>query len=369
MKGQVKKTPLLLLAAGGTGGHVFPAQALAEEMLSRGWQVVLWTDTRGLRFSRGFPRGVKIKKIISGTFTRGSVFTRFLGLARLALGLVISWTNLKRLRPSVVVGFGGYPAFPPLLAAHILKLPRLLHEQNGVLGQANRALSTRVDLVVCGTRETALPSGVRSRLVGNPVRAEVLSLANAPFVWPSEGLINFLIIGGSQGADILDRLVPTAIGQMPFSTRSRLQIVHQVRSAHRERVEQQYEDLEIAAYQVADFFADIPQQMVKSHLVIARSGASSVAEIAMIGRPSILIPYAAAANDHQTANAQSLVNASASIAIGENDISAECLKDKITHLLEQPAIAEEMAVAAHQLAMPRAATDFADIVENLVLQP
>lgn len=358
--------PLLILAAGGTGGHVFPAQAVAEEMLGRGWRVHLWTDQRGRQFSQSFPRAVKVREIISGTFSRGSAIVRFTTLFRIAIGIVISWLKLQKLHPAAVVGFGGYPAFPPLFAAYVLNLPRLIHEQNGVLGKANRILSTRVDLVVCGAVETELPAGVKSALAGNPVRSAVLSVANSPYRWPRKGLVNLLIFGGSQGAEIMDRLVPAAIGQLPFSIRCRLQIVQQVRRSHIERVQQIYQDLGVANHIVADFFSDIPQRMASAHLVIARAGASSVAEIGIIGRPAILIPFAAAANDHQAANARGLVNAGAAIAIEEGEMTAEYLMEEMMCFFEKPSLADHMAAAASEVAMPRAAAKFADIVEDLV---
>lgn len=358
--------PLLVLAAGGTGGHVFPAQAVAEEMLNRGWHVHLWTDQRGLKFSQSFPRAVKVRKIISGTFFRGSVVARFTTLFHVAIGIAISWLKLQKLRPAVVVGFGGYPAFPPLFAACVLNLPRLIHEQNGILGKANRILSTRVNLVVCGAVETELPAGVKSVLAGNPVRSEVISVANSPYKWPRQGLVNVLIFGGSQGAEIMDRLVPAAIGQLPFSIRCRLQIVQQVRRSDLKRVQQIYQDLGVASHVVDDFFSDLPQRMANAHLVIARAGASSVAEIGIIGRPAILIPFAAAANDHQAANARGLVNARAAVTIEEGDFTAEYLMEEMMRFFEKPSIADHMAKAANEVAMPRAAAKFADIVEDLV---
>ncbi len=365
ISGQPDIDPLLIVAAGGTGGHVFPAQALAEEMLGRGWRVMLWTDRRGFRFSGNFPEEAEIRKIASATLSRGSALARLAAPVKMAAGIAVSWAQLRRLRPSAVAGFGGYPAFPPVAAACISNIPRLIHEQNGVLGRANRMLSAKVDIVVCGALSTDLPPGVKSVTAGNPVRSEVLAYADTPYSWPETGNVRLLVTGGSQGACIMDHAVPAAVGRLPEPVRRRLSVVQQVRPCHTRAVERYYREAGVAC-EISEFFEDVPRRMAEAHVIVARAGASTVAEIAVIGRPAILIPYAAAANDHQTANAEGLVSAGAAVAVSEKELSPERLMREIMALFENPARAEEMARAAGRAAMPRAAAKFADVVENLV---
>ena len=365
MSGQSDTRPLLILAAGGTGGHVFPAQALAEEMLARGWRVMLWTDSRGSRFTGSFPRQAEIQKVASATFSRGNLAARLSAPLKMAAGIAASWMRLRRLRPAAIAGFGGYPAFPPLAAACISKVPRLIHEQNGVLGRANRLLSTRVDVVVCGAVSTGLPPDVHALTAGNPVRSDVLAFAEAPYSWPAAEPVQLLVMGGSQGACVMDHAVPAAVGRLPDAVRSRIRISQQVRPCHTGAVARYYSEAGVDC-EIAEFFEDVPRRMSEAHVIIARAGASTVAEIAVIGRPAILIPFAAAANDHQSANAEGLVAAGAAVAVSERDASPDRLMREMLDLFENPARAEAMALAASRAAAPRAAAKFADIVEDLV---
>ncbi|MCY4006480.1 MAG: undecaprenyldiphospho-muramoylpentapeptide beta-N-acetylglucosaminyltransferase [Rhodobacteraceae bacterium] len=360
--------PLLIVAAGGTGGHVFPAQALAEEMLKRGWRIELWTDHRGRRFSREFPPAARIRMVTSAGLHRGRRLAQLIAPWMMAVGIVSAWTGMYRLRPSAVVGFGGYPAFPPLAAAWLRRIPRLIHEQNSVLGKANLVLSRHVNLVACGSVSTTLPAGVRSVTVGNPVRETVLAFANSLYSWPDSGRIEVLVLGGSQGAQVLDRTVQSAVLQLPDSIRRNLHIVQQVRSGRKEEVVRIYQEAGVQC-EIADFFSDAPRRMARAHLVIARAGASTVAELAVIGRPAILIPFAAAANDHQTANAEALANCGAAIALPETDASAETLMREMMLLMENPRQAESMAHAALKAAQPKSAEHLADLVEDIASDP
>ena len=358
-------SPLLILAAGGTGGHVFPAQALAEEMLSRGWRVALWTDSRGFKFSKGFPKEVEVRRVASATPSRGNLWKRSTAPLKLLLGIVASWLRLRLQKPAVVAGFGGYPAFPPLFAAYLSNIPRLIHEQNGVFGRANRMLSRRVNIAVCGAVSTQVPAGVASVTAGNPVRAEVLALANDPYQWPQEGTVNLLVIGGSQGACIMDHAVPAAVGRLPEDVRKRLKVMQQVRPCHTSSVMRYYDEAGVKC-EISEFFDDVPRRMAESHIVVARAGASTLAEISVIGRPAILIPFAAAANDHQTANAGGLVHVGAAIAVKEKDSSPERLMRELQLLFDNPKRAESMARAASSAGIPRAASKIADEVERLL---
>ncbi|MEM9757221.1 MAG: UDP-N-acetylglucosamine--N-acetylmuramyl-(pentapeptide) pyrophosphoryl-undecaprenol N-acetylglucosamine transferase, partial [Pseudomonadota bacterium] len=284
----------VMIAAGGTGGHMFPAQALAETMLRRGWRVTLSTDARGARYAGGFPEAVTIRQVASATFARGGVLARVAVPFRIAAGVLGAIGQFRRLRPNIVVGFGGYPSIPAMAAAWLTGLPRLIHEQNGVLGRVNQIFAKRVPVVACGTWPTDLPAGARGLHTGNPVRSAVLAHAAAPYTPAGDaGPIRLVAMGGSQGARILSDTVPAALAQLPCALRARLEVSHQARAEDAARVRAAYADAGITA-EIEPFFADIPERLAASHLVIARSGASSVADIAVIGRPAIFIPLAIA---------------------------------------------------------------------------
>ena len=345
--------PLLLIAAGGTGGHMFPAQALAEAMLARGWRVKLSTDARGARYVSGFPAGVDVVVLSSATFARGGVAAKLLVPFRIAGGVTSALASMLRDAPAVVVGFGGYPSVPALVAAWVLRKPRMIHEQNGVLGRVNRLFARRVMAVACGTWPTAMPAGVVGIHTGNPVRASILERSGAGYIAPGDYPMDILVIGGSQGARILSDVVPAAIAALPEAIRRRLRLTQQARAEDVDRVIAAYDQAGIAA-EVAPFFADIPRRLSEAQLVISRAGASSVADIAVIGRPAILIPFAAATGDHQTANARGLVDADAAIMIPEASLNADSLSAQIAAVLGDPAAAAKMARNAHSYARPDA---------------
>jgi UDP-N-acetylglucosamine--N-acetylmuramyl-(pentapeptide) pyrophosphoryl-undecaprenol N-acetylglucosamine transferase len=356
--------PLLVIAAGGTGGHMFPAQALAEVMLRRGWRVKLSTDARGARYTGGFPHMTEIEQISSASFARGGVLAKLAVPFRILGGVLSATRRMRRDRPDAVVGFGGYPTIPALAAARILRIPRMVHEQNGVLGRVNRLFSKQVDHVACGTWPTDVPEGVEAVHVGNPVRAAVLEKAGAGYIPPGDYPMSILVIGGSQGARILSDIVPPAIAALPPDILRNVRVSHQARDEDGARVNAYYAEQGIHA-EVEPFFRDVPRRLSEAQLVISRAGASSVADISVIGRPSILIPYAAAAGDHQTANARGLAEAGAAIVIPENALEVEALSAQIAAVLGDSARAEKMAQAAHACAMPQAQTTLADMVEAL----
>src|SRR6056297_2916276 len=356
--------PYLLMAAGGTGGHMFPAQALAEVMLRRGWRVKLSTDARGARYTGGFPHSVEIEQVSSATFARGGVINKLLAPAHILGGVLGASLRMLREKPDVVVGFGGYPTIPALGAAWLLRVPRMVHEQNGVLGRVNRLFARKVDRVACGTWPTALPEGVEGVHVGNPVRAAVLERQAAGYIPPGDYPMSVLVIGGSQGARILSDVVPEAIAALPDAVRRNIRVSHQAREEDGARVADFYAEHGIDA-DVAVLFRDVPRRMSEAQLAISRAGASSVADISIIGRPSILIPYAVAAEDHQTANAKGLAKAGAAIVIPESKLDAETLTQQIVSVLTAPEGAAQMAQAALSVAMPDAPQHLADMVEAL----
>ncbi|TDL81979.1 UDP-N-acetylglucosamine--N-acetylmuramyl-(pentapeptide) pyrophosphoryl-undecaprenol N-acetylglucosamine transferase [Palleronia sediminis] len=356
--------PLCLIAAGGTGGHMFPAQALAEQMLERGWRVRLSTDARGARYTGGFPEDVAIEELSSATFARGGALARAAVPFRIAGGVAQAVARMRRSRPAVVVGFGGYPTIPALSAATILRRPRMIHEQNGVLGRVNRLFARRVDMVACGTWPTALPEGVEAVHTGNPVRAAVRARAGAGYIPPGDYPMSILVIGGSQGARILSDVVPAALAALPEPLRGNLRIAQQARGEDAERVAAFYAEAGMVA-EVAPFFDDVPARMAEAQLVVSRAGASSVADIAAIGRPSVLVPYAAAAQDHQSANARALAEAEAAVVIPEAKFTAPVLTANVEAILGQPEAAAHMSRRALALGRPDAARDLADLAEDL----
>lgn len=352
----------VVIAAGGTGGHMFPAQALAETMLARGWSVRLATDERGMRYADGFPDAVEREVTGSATFARGGLGARLAVPFVVAGGVVRAGIAALARRPGVVVGFGGYPTIPALSAAVGLGLPRLLHEQNGVLGRVNAAFATRVACVACGTWPTALPEGARGIHVGNPVRHGVLEREGAPYISPGDYPMSLLVIGGSQGARVLSDVVPEALAGLPEALRRNLRVAHQARAEDAGRVGAVYDAAAIKA-EVAPFFDDIARRISEAQLIVSRAGASTIADLTTIGRPAILVPFAAAAADHQTANARGLAKADAAILIPEKKLDAATLSQQIALVLENPDAAARMARAALSLGRPDAAERLADLVE------
>ncbi|MFB9149448.1 UDP-N-acetylglucosamine--N-acetylmuramyl-(pentapeptide) pyrophosphoryl-undecaprenol N-acetylglucosamine transferase [Roseovarius ramblicola] len=356
--------PLLVIAAGGTGGHMFPAQALAEVMLRRGWRVRLSTDARGARYVGGFPHSVEIEQVASATFARGTLFNRLLAPLHIAGGVLGATLRMMRDKPDAVAGFGGYPTIPALAAAWILRRPRMVHEQNGVPGRVNRLFARRVDVVACGIWPAELPAGTRAEHVGNPVRTAVMERAGAPYIPPGDYPMSVLVIGGSQGARILSDVVPGAIAALPDEMLRNIRVGHQAREEDVERVARAYAGAGVDA-DVQPFFRDVPARMSEAQLVISRAGASSIADISVIGRPAILIPYAAAAADHQTANARGLVEAGGAIRIPEKWLDEASLGAQIAAVLGDPRGAQLMAQAALSQGVPDAAQRLADMVEAL----
>lgn len=357
--------PLCLIAAGGTGGHMFPAQALAEVLLSQGWRVKLSTDERGARYAGAFPAEVVREVVSSATTARGGLLAKLAVPARIAGGVLSAISGMRRDRPAVVVGFGGYPSIPAMTAALALRIPRMIHEQNGVMGRVNARFAPRVDVVACGIWPTALPAGVEGIHTGNPIRGAVAAYAGDPYHAPTlEGRMRILVIGGSQGARVLSEIVPQAIASLPEDMRFRLRVSHQARPEDAREVEAIYGDAGIDA-EVQPFFTDVPERLQACQLAISRAGASSIADITAIGRPAILIPLATATGDHQTANARSLSETGAAVVLPESALDVPTLARDIKDILADGARASTMAAASLALGRPDAAQQLAEIVTEL----
>ncbi|WP_422003072.1 undecaprenyldiphospho-muramoylpentapeptide beta-N-acetylglucosaminyltransferase [Reyranella sp.] len=355
----------VVLATGGTGGHVFPAEALAGELEARGVPFALITDSRGRQWQGALAR--RPIHYIHSASPSGSLPRRLLAILSLGRGLLDAWRALGRIGPSAVVGFGGYASVPTMVAARLRRLPSMLHEQNAVLGRANRLVLAGVARV--GTsfdRTRFLAEGdPRARLVGNPVREAARSLRQQPYRPPTEGrTIDLVVFGGSQGAASFGKVVPEALLSLPASLRGRLRLVQQCRPEDLEAVRRRYAEGGILA-ELAPFFADLPQRLAAAHLVIARAGASTVAELAAIGRPSVLVPYPYAADDHQTANARAFEASGACIVIPHAEFTAAALAGHLAALFDQPPRLADMAAAAHAAGRPDAAARLADMVGEL----
>ena len=351
-----------MVAAGGTGGHLFPAEALARALAERGWRIVLATDARGAQFADQFPAEERLA-LEAATFKLSDPVGVVRGLLRIEAGVRQARSAFQRLNPAVVVGFGGYPSLPALLAAKGLHLPRLIHEQNAVLGRVNRFLSPRVQAVACAfpTLEKA-PARLKPVVVGNPVRPEIRALYGEPYTPPGD-TIRVLVTGGSQGARILSEVVPAAICRLPEALRLRLRIEQQARPDAIETARRTYLQCGVEA-EVAPFFRDMAGRLARAALVIGRAGASTVCELACAGRPAVLVPFAAAMDDHQTLNARLLGDAGAAAVVAEEHFTAAKLAEVLEALLTTPHVLERMAGAAHGVARPDAAERLADLVES-----
>ena len=354
------------LAAGGTGGHMIPAHALAAELKSRGHGVLLITDDRGARFP-GLFEGMPVHILPAGRLDGGPI-----GWLKAAGSVIKGRGQAKRLyhehRPDAVVGFGGYPAFPSLLAASAMGVPTVLHEQNAVIGRVNRLLAGEAEAIGVAYDEIdRLKSRYKAKtvLVGNPVREEIARLGELPFpAFDEFAPLKILVTGGSQGATILSQVVPEGLGMLEPSLRRRLQVVQQCRPDDIERVRKQYAELGIPA-ELMTYIEDMAAKLADCHLMIGRAGASTIAELTAAGRPAILVPFAAATDDHQTANAREMVKAGGARAINQDDFIPDVLARQIEALAIDPVALNNAAARALSVGRPHAARDLADLVERV----
>ena len=358
----------VMLAAGGTGGHLFPAFALAEELGRRGIAVDLVTDTRGDRYGTGFPARA-IHAVPSATLAGRSVVAAAKTGFALMSGVRAAHALLGKVRPGAVIGFGGYPTFPPLVAAKLRRIPTAIHEQNAVLGRANRMLAPRVSRIATSFEQTALmPDGLGSRVrfTGNPVRDTVIDWSARPYRPAAAGEpFQLLVFGGSQGARYFSEAVPPAIALMAPDQRVRLRIVQQCREEDLAEVRAAYSAAGVQA-ELATFFKDLPERMAGAHLVIGRAGASSIAELTVLGRPAVLVPLPHAIDNDQLRNAGRLAEAGAAWCFEQKSLTPEKLSETISSLMEQPEVLSAAASAAKRLGRPDAVVRLADLAEELI---
>jgi UDP-N-acetylglucosamine--N-acetylmuramyl-(pentapeptide) pyrophosphoryl-undecaprenol N-acetylglucosamine transferase len=360
-------SPLILLAAGGTGGHLFPAEALGLELIRRGHRVRLVTDARALRYTGLFTKDT-IDVVPSETVRGRTPWSLARTGAMLGAGTLVALNLMRRMKPAAVVGFGGYPTVPPLLAARLFGVPTLVHEANAVLGRANRFLSSRVGAIATSLpgvldRDPALAA--KTTTVGTPMRPAILAAAAVKFAVPEPtGPLRLLVVGGSQGARVMADIVPGAIERLRPSLWNRLILTQQVREEDMTRVRAVYDRLKINA-ELAPFFADLPARLASSHLVVSRSGAGTVAELGAIGRPSILVPLPGSIDQDQFANAGVLAQANGAVRIAQGDFTSDRLAAEISSLAAEPGRLTAMAAGARGVGRLDAAERLADLVAKV----
>ncbi|HUI19946.1 MAG TPA: UDP-N-acetylglucosamine--N-acetylmuramyl-(pentapeptide) pyrophosphoryl-undecaprenol N-acetylglucosamine transferase [Methylocella sp.] len=356
----------VVVAAGGTGGHLFPAAALSHVLAARGFAVHLVTDERAVKYGGDFPADA-VHKVAAATPSGGSLFARAQAVLTLIRGTFSARRLFKQISPRAVIGFGGYPTVPPVLAAAQLGLPTLLHEGNAVIGRANRFLAGRVDAIAKGFEMLGgIPErmAVKTHLTGNPVRPMVLEAARIPFPDAADGRLRVLVTGGSQGAKIFSDIVPAAIELLPEATRQKLVITQQARDEDEERVREAYRRLGVEA-EIRPFFPDLPGRMANAHLVIARAGASTVSELAVIGRPAILVPLPHALDQDQAANAKQFAATGAGIVVVQSVFSPQWLATALVEAQGDIEALARRATAAKQTGIANAAEKLADLVDWL----
>ena len=361
------KRPHLVIAAGGTGGHMVPAHVLGQEMTARGYAVSLITDDRGLKYPglfEGCPRHV----VPAGSLTGRNPIGWAKAVASIAKGRAAAKAIYRRDRPAAVVGFGGYPTLPALLGAFAAKIPTIIHDSNTVLGRVNRMMAGRVDVIATAfpdVKQLPAKDAAKVALVGNPVRPEIVALRDMPF--PDAGdssELHLLVIGGSQGATVLSKVVPAAVARLPEALKHRLRVTQQCRPEDIEEVRAAYAAAGVPA-DLATFLQDMPDRLAKAHLVIARSGASTVSELAVAGRPAIFVPLPTSTDNHQVYNAKEMVDAGGARMILQPQFTPDEVAKAMQRFFLSPATLAAAAEAARSTGRPDAAARLADIVEGL----
>ena len=366
----MSNSPFILISAGGTGGHMSPASALAGELIQRGVRVELVTDIRGKKYTKMFS-DIPVHEVKSGTAHAG-LPGKLKGALNLAIGMVQGFFLVRKLKPDVVIGFGGYPSFPAVFAAQILGVPTGLHEQNAIIGKANVFLAPKARFIALSL---PLPEDVsfsdhitgKSTIIGNPVRPEIIILRDAPYPELEEGEpFHIFIMGGSLGATVFSRVVPEAFSQLSEAQKNRLRIVQQCREADLEEVRSIYEKNRIEHVTLAPFFDDIAEKISKAHLFIGRSGASTVAEISIAGRPAIYVPYPYHKDQQQKRNAANVVDKGGAWIIEEKDFSPEVLLERMKMLFDNLQTLPRAAVRAKKCGLPEAAQYLADLSLKII---
>lgn len=361
-------TPLIMLAAGGTGGHVFPAEALAAQLAQRGCRLVLVTDRRGGALS-GRLGELETFRVRAGGIAGKGMFARLSSIIEILLGTIQAWRLIQRMKPTVVVGFGGYASVPTMLAAAYSKTKAAIHEQNAVLGRANRLLAGRVEKIATSfAKVAAIPEAARDNIVptGMPVRPAVAAISGQAYPHlDNDSEVRILVLGGSQGASIFGKILPQALAKVNENLRNRIKITQQCRPEDKDEVTKAYEDIGVNA-ELSQFFQDVPARIAEAHLLICRSGASTIAEVTTIGRPAILVPYPYAVDDHQTNNAHSVDEVGGGWLMPEPAFTPASMAQRLEALFAIPRTLENAAAASKKAGNPDAAERLADMVLGLI---
>lgn len=354
---------LILLSAGGTGGHMFPAASLAQDLVSRGYRVEIVTDTRGKKFSNIF-NGLPIHVVSAGTFGKG-IMGKIKGVAALGIGLLQARGLIDKLRPSLVVGFGGYPSVPAVHAAQKKRIPTIIHEQNAILGKANAYLAPKTDRIALSmplTDGMDESDAVRAIFTGNPVRDEISALYNKPYPnLQTDGTLKILVLGGSLGAGVFSDILPEAFAKLANPYKARLDITQQCREEDIEKTRAVYDRAGIKA-NLATFFDNVPELLANAHLVIARSGASTVAEVTVAGRPAIFVPYPFHKDQQQKINADTVADAGGAWVMTQDGFTEDALLSRIENFLQNPEVLFRAAEASRSCAKPDAARRLGNLV-------
>lgn len=363
--------PSIMMAAGGTGGHLFPAQALSEALIQRGFEVDLITDTRGTYFGGDFPAR-NVYKVPSATFKGKSPIEATRAMATISNGWQTAYKLIGETQPKAIIGFGGYPTLPPLLAALARGVPSLIHEQNAVMGRANRFLAPMVKAIACSFENTKYLEGKllsKSHLTGTPLRDAVIKLRGKPYRPPtSSSQLNLLVFGGSQGAQFFSDIMPGALTLLPEHMRNRLMVTQQCRAEDIDRVFDQYEGAGIAA-ELSTFFEDLPERIHNAHLVIARAGATTVSELCAIGRPAVLVPLPHSLDNDQLENARRFEEGGAGWCMEQAVLTPERMAGTIRRLFEEPLTLVKSAAKATSMAQYNAVNNLAELLTRLAFPP
>ena len=356
-------TQTIVLTTGGSGGHIFPAQSVAAELIKKGYHVVFITDTRGNAF-QNLPE-VTTYRLVAESVAGRSIFGKIVAAIKLWLGAGQAMKLLIQLKPVLVIGFGGYASLPAVMSAQMLRIPAILHEQNAILGRANRVAAKKVRMIATSFPHVErVPKNIPTLHVGQPVRMPLLEKQNTPL--PKTDSFNILIFGGSQGAHFFSEQFPKVFMKLPEDYRAKIELTQQVRPEDEELAKQSYEQAGFKSLTLAPFFNNMPDLLSQANLVIGRGGAGTLTEVMIVGRPSIIVPLPSAADNHQLANAKELEAVGGALVVEQKDFDADKLAEKIKSLMDDAPLLQQMAEKAHSLAIVNAAERMADLVDDVV---
>lgn len=364
MKKTHHKNKLAVVTTGGSGGHIFPAESISAALIQKGFDVVFVTDKRGSNFR--VLQGVQTYRLMAEHIMGRSLWGKIKGAFKLYCGAVQALFLLRKLKPDVVVGVGGYASLPAVLAAHMWRMPVVLHEQNAVLGRANRLLAKNAYLILTAFQPTLRsPANVRNVWVGQPVRPAVLEKEHTPYP-DRRKIFNLFIFGGSQGAHFFTHKVPEALFMLPDTLKSKISVTAQVRPEDMEYAQKIYSEQGFHSVTLKSFFDNMPDLIAQSHLIIGRAGASTIAEAEIVGRPAILIPLPTSADNHQLENARQFCDAGAGWLVTEDNWNAEKFAHRLEKLIQDKEMLEHAASESYRLAKPNVSEQIAVLIDDIV---